>query len=289
MNSKYKIVWLLALVIVVLAAVLIFVDSDKSKIDDEVAVKDFAPGNDIKFEQTRGKDGKLAGFKLTRGKYSPFTQSEINNVNRMIDDITGARKISADEVLALDKKLGQYYNLIDDTAGPRPYHALVMKIKGVTEGMIASVLPLELRSAYTNYAKVQNLRSEFGNKLVDAQGVPKDTAPSFISNLMGKNKEVVQGKVRQYSDLLEMDLVREAQAIADAQKLHLTEAPSGGRVSDILKASLFGGGGGAIGAAVGGPVGAAVGVGVGQGVGRKLTSPRSVGTRAIEATLKKPK
>lgn len=44
MNSKYKIVWLLALVTVVLAAVLIFVDSDKSKIDDEVAVlpeKDF--------------------------------------------------------------------------------------------------------------------------------------------------------------------------------------------------------------------------------------------------------
>ena len=257
-----------------------------SKVGDiEKAVTDFGKGNDLHWEQQKTADGKLAGYELTKGRYSPFTSTEIRNVNNMIDDIRSAKAINVDELLALDKKLGQYYSLVDDSAGARPYHSLVMKIKAKSEGLIQDALPPEMQDAYKQYARVQNMRSDFGNKIVDSKGNIQNGAESFLSNLMGKNKTEMQRKANSYSQDLGFDPVKEAQAISDAKKLHLTEAPSGGRVSDILKSTLFGGGGAAMGSAIAGPAGTVIGAGVGAAVGRRMTSPRLAGEKAISETL----
>lgn len=250
------------------------------------AVDEFAPGNDLKFIQTRTPDGKLSDWKLEAGQYSPFNEKEIRYVNRMIDDIRSAKSITPDEVLALDKKLSQYYGLVDDSNGARPYHALVMKVKDTTEKLIADSLPKELKDAYENFARVQRMKRDIGGKFVDAKGNIKDSAMSFFSNIQGKNKDLVGLKAKEYEDLLGIDLVKEAEAVADARKLALENAPTGGRVSDLIKSyGAFAGGGLAEALLPGTGLGFAGGAVASGMVTKALTSPRVVAAKMIKKVL----
>ncbi len=249
------------------------------------SVDSFKAGKDIKYTQIRDANGKLAGFKLEKGRYSPFADNEVRLLNNLIGDIRSAKGINADQLLALDQKFGTYYKAISDAAGPTPYHAAIMELKNATQDRIRKTLTGNLKSAYEEYAKVADMKSDFGNKLVDGQGYVKDTAESFLSNLSNQNKGAIQAKVKEYSDMLGIDLVSEAQAINDAKKFMLTDAPSGGRVSDFLKTNMFTGAGAGMGMTVGGPIGAMGGGTLGAAIGRKFTSPKVVGAMAVERSI----
>ena len=246
----------------------------------------FKTGKDIRFDVVRGKDGKIKGYKLQRGRYSPYTGEEIGNLNRLIEDIMSARDVNADELLALDQKFGAYYNAVNPST-PTAYHAAVMELKSATQARIRELLSGDMKKAYEQYARLSNLKDDFGNKIVDAQGNLKPSAEQYLANLTNKNKGVAQLNAKEYQDLLGMDVVNEAQAITDAKKFMLTQAPSGGRLSDFLKSNIFTGLGAAGGGLVGGPVGAGVGAAGGAAMGTKFTSPKFVGKRAIEESLKK--
>lgn len=246
----------------------------------------FKTGKDIKFDIVRGKKGQITGYKLTKGRYSPYTDSEISNLNNLVGDIMSARAINADELLALDQKFGSYYNAVNP-ATPTAYHTAVMELKSATQERIRNLLSGDMKTAYERYARIADLKEDFGNKIVDGQGNLKPTAEQYLANLTNKNKGIAQLNTKEYSDILGMDLVNEAQVIADAKKFMLTQAPTGGRLSDFLKSNIFTGLGAGAGALVGGPLGAGAGGAAGAALGAKITSPMFLGKKAIEETLKK--
>ena len=249
-------------------------------------VAEFKIGKDIKFDVIRNKKGQIAGYKLTRGQYSPYTADEIGKLNGLINDIMSARSINADQLLALDQKFGSYYNAIPEGAtGPTPYHAAVMQLKEATEARISNMLSGDMKTAYDNYARMSRMRSDFTNKIVDAKGDLKSGAEQFLANLTNRNKGQIQTSAKEYSDLLGMDVVAESQAINDATKFMLTQAPTGGRVADVLNSYLFAGTGAGVGAMIAGPGGAAAGTFIGSQVGKRLTSPKFIGTKAIEESI----
>jgi len=250
------------------------------------SVDSFKTGKDIKFIEARDRSGKITGYKLKKGRYSPFSSSEISNLNELIGDIRSARNISSDELIALDQKFSTYYRRVSDAAGATPYHVAVMELKEATENRIRNLLSGELKDAYTYYSNVSDLKINLGNKIIGPDGVVKDTAEQFLANINNLNKGALQNKINNYSNILDMDLVASSQAISDAKKLMLTQAPTSGRVKDMLMTYGFGGLGAGFGSMVGMPVVGAVG---GAAAGMKLTSPKFVGARAIQEALSNTK
>lgn len=249
------------------------------------SVDSFKTGKDIAYKEIRGRDGTIEGWRLEKGRYSPFSNNEVSLLNRLIDDIRSAKDITADQLLALDQKFATYYRAVPDSAGATPYHAAIMELKAQTQERIRSMLTGDLKDAYTKYANVSDLKADFGNKIVGPDGVVKDTAESFLSNLGSMNKGAMQTKIKNYSKALEMDLIAETQVINDAKKFMLTQAPTGGRMKDFMISYGFGGAGAGLGAVVAGPVGGAIGAAAGAGLGTKLTSPKFVGARALDESI----
>jgi len=254
------------------------------------SVDSFKTGKDIALTELRNKKGQFDGFKLTKGRYSPYSASEIQNLNGLIDDIRSAKKINADQLLALDQKFSTYYNAVPlgASGAPTPYHAAVMELKDAAQTKIKDMLSGPLRDVYAKYSELSDLKTDFGNRIVDNSGQVKDGAEQFIANLVNSNKGAQVGKVNKYFNLLDVDLVRESQIINDAKKLAMNQAPSGGRLSDFLKTTVFSGLGGVVGSVLG-PAGTVAGAAAGAGVGAKITSPRYQLENAIKAAEKAAK
>ena len=246
------------------------------------SVDDFRTGKDIQFTQLRNKDGSLGAYKITKGQFSPYSTEEIVNLNSLVNDIRSAKNITADQLIALDQKIASYYNRVPLGANqtPTPYHAAVMQLKEATESRISDLLPDSLKVAYEKYASLNRAKSAFISKIVDEQGNVRTTAESFLSNLLNKNKGQIQKTILDFEKATGINLLDDVQAIRDAIALSQVNPATGSRISDILKATMFTGGGATLGS-LAGPGGAVAGATTGTVIGSQLTSPRVIGQRIL--------
>lgn len=207
---------------------------------------------------------------IVRSEQSPFSAREVELMQDLVDTMKKSDSVDVNNLLALRKKFGAAYDAVPlgVNGEPKPYHAAVMAMKEATEKVIDDLLPAQLKKANDEYRRFEDLKTAFGNRIIDSQGNLKDGAEQFISNLGNLNKGELRSKVEQYKDLTGVDLVDEIQVLKDAQKLSPLFATTGNRTQDIFRALIVG----ALGIGTGGPAGSAVALG--------LTSPRAVGKAA---------
>jgi hypothetical protein len=205
--------------------------------------------------------------KIVRSKQSPFTDKEVGLLNGLVDSMKQSTDVDVNNLLALRKKIAAAYDAVPlgVNGDPTPYHAAVMTLKESTEKAIDELLPKQLKDANAQYRKFEELKSAFGNKLIDSQGNLKDGAEQFLANLGNLNKGELRAKVEAYKEVTGVDLLDEIQTLKDAQKLSPLFATTGSRTQDILRALAVGG----VGAGGGGAIGSAIGL--------AATSPRLAG------------
>ena len=185
----------------------------------------------------------------------------------LIDTMRRSDNVDVNDLISLRKKFAAAYDAVPlgVNGEPKTYHAAIMAMKEATEKGIDELLPSALKTANADYRRFEELKSAFGNRIVDSKGNVKDTAETFLSNLGNLNKGELRAKVKAFEDMTGIDLVDEIQVMKDAQKLSPLFASTGSRTQDIFRALAVGG----LGVGVAGPVGSAVGL--------AATSPAVVG------------
>jgi hypothetical protein len=210
-------------------------------------------------------------FRLTKTAQSPFSERELDALNRLLGKINASNELDVDNLLALAKSLNAAYDEIPlgVNGTPRPYHAVLMSIKAPTEKFIDNILPPHLRSAFDEYSMIQGMKQEIGNKVIDGNGNLKDTAEQFLANMGNMNKGNVRLNGEQLRALTGIDINNEVRAMKVAQRFSNVFPTTGSRTQDVVRSIIASG----LGGMTLGPVGMAVGV--------AATSPKLMGKAAI--------
>lgn len=211
------------------------------------------------------------GYVIGRTAQSSFTPQEVTKLNELFTKMNTAKAVNVDDLLALRQSLSTAYDAIPLGVNktPRPYHAAVMSLKAAAEPAIQDLLPDNLRKAFDEYAILQEMKDDIGNKLINGDGTLKDGAEQFLSNMVNTNKGNVRMNAQRFREITGLDLESEVQAIKDAQKLAPMFPTTGSRTQDVIRALMVSG----LGTFAGGPVGSIAAI--------AATSPRVMGKAAV--------
>lgn len=201
--------------------------------------------------------GKLSGpaHLEPSGKVSGWTDREMNNLNDLVSSLQNAKGIGPEEVIEMDRVFGKAYDAVpfNNQGTPTRYHAAVMALKKKTEEEIEKILPEELSDAYRALRVGHELQDDFVSKIADREGNLRDSASSFLSNLVNKNKGEVRIKSDRAKGLLGFDPVDAVKVLKNATLLREIAPRTGSRTFDMLRSYLTGGVG-AAGIATGNPL-----------------------------------
>jgi len=193
-------------------------------------------------KQVKNPTGQLTSdFAVTKSKVAPWTNQEMTEIQGLVDKLRGAKDLSVDDLTDLSKSFDSAYDAVKPgiDGKPKPYHALVMKLKGEAESFIHGVLPTELKNAnkaYQDYYKVQDL---IGNRIVDANGEVKAGAETFLANLGNLNKGAERKAVEEASARLGIHVVKDSEKLHTArQMMELVPTTTKNRFMDFLRSGL---------------------------------------------------
>lgn len=239
--------------------------------DIAVALKPFRSSG-LVVDTKDGPRGKVLDFKVGMTPQSSFTSREVDELNQLLSKIKASDAVEIDDLLSLRQAFSTAYDAVPlgVNKNPRPYHAAVMALKYSAEQTIDDILPPGLKEAFSEYRMVEEMKEAIGNKVIDGKGELKDSAEQFLANLSNINKGGVRSSADELKAMTGIDIVREVQAIKDAQKLSENFARTGSRSQDILRSVLAAG----MGSMTGGLPGLAAGVAV--------TSPKVLGKAALK-------
>jgi len=228
------------------------------------------------------------GVVLSQGQAEPLVKKEVDLLQQVITKLTEAKKYSVDDGIDLRKFFGRMYDEVElsNTGGPKLYHKILTRLKGIADEKIMKAMPTELKDAYKAYAQSAIMQDTFGRKFIQKVGNKKltsDQASTFLKSLAGKNRGERRRIVQELEEHLGMDITNQVQFIEDAQKLMQLFPETGPRTADIIRSFLVRGAASAapvIGGLQTGVNGAILG-GIGAAGMMAATSPVVVGKGAM--------